>query len=216
MPLIFGDDGGELGQLGHLMPRRRRIERPRFLRQGRLAMSARRRHVLHEFVDALRRQQHLQMRRMPRLTARFLASWLLGRPLGQRRCRPWRRRQLGQVVQPRLQLGHLGFQDGQASIPLTTTWTFGLIHAARLLTAPPSSCASFYLNGHTTGERLLLLVDQNQSSVLQSVRPLFNVGASQPRWSVMEDDAPWRCQNGRPHGRNQWPRYTPHSGRNPR
>ena len=154
MPLIFGDDGGELGQLGHLMPRRRRIERPRFLRQGRLAMTARRRHVLHEFVDALRRQQHLQMRRMPRLTARFLASWLLGRPLGQRRCRPWRRRRLGQVVQPRLQLGHLGFQDGQASIPLTTTWTFGLIHAARLLTAPPSRCASFYLNGHTTGERL--------------------------------------------------------------
>jgi hypothetical protein len=109
----------------------------------------------HDLVDPLRRNQDLQVGRMAWLSTRLFAGWSLRRSLGQRGWPAWRKRRLGQVVQPGLQFRHFRFQDRDPSRLLATAWTF-LFHTARLAGRDSCNCAAFPYFADSYAERLRL------------------------------------------------------------
>lgn len=152
VPLIFGDDRGEFGQLGDLMSARSRIVWAKVAWQRRVTRAASLRQEHEDLMNAFGRKQLFQVRRMPRLSAWFSTRRLL---LHRRRS-AWRigRRRNGRVlgigVQSLFERRHAPQQIGNDRVTPPTSWAFGsirrnvlAIHADMLPNRDSCSCAAF-------------------------------------------------------------------------
>ena len=145
MALILGDDCGEFGKFGDLMPARSGIVGRGVLRQRGLAGATALRREDEEAVDSLGRQKLFQMRRMPGLSARFAMRFFL---LHRRRrrgriCRRRNRRVGGVLVELLKQIAHERFEFRDSLLKPNTSWTLRAIHAASLANGRKFSCARF-------------------------------------------------------------------------